>query len=143
VLDVCSGSGRCSRAAAAGATASGLVIAVEPDADLLRAGAQRDGMPEWAPIQWLQAQPHSVPLADASVDTVLCAPVPPRNLDLRHVLPEMQRVARSGARIVVASGLGTAAEATTLLAAHGFSLAHVSEALGPAAPVWHVAGRRT
>ncbi len=143
VLDLLAGSGLCARAAAGAASEPGLVIALEPVISLLQTGQSKPSLLGWAPIHWLAADPRAVPLGAGSVDTVLCAPVPPRDLDLEQVLPEMERVMRPGGRIVIGGRASSTAQATTLLAAHGFALAHLDQTSWSGEPVWYLAARRS
>ncbi|HVE64358.1 MAG TPA: class I SAM-dependent methyltransferase [Mycobacteriales bacterium] len=142
VLDVLAGSGLSTRAAAAAAADGGTVIALESDPALLAVGRARSAQPGWAPISWLHAGSAAVPLRAGSVDTVLCAPVPPRSFALDQALPQLQRVIRVGGRVVVGGTTGSASQAASQLCAHGFSLAHLEEASWSGNPVWYLVGRR-
>ena len=80
-------------------------------------------------------------MASDSVDVILCTSTDPARLDLDSALGEAARVCRAGARIVVGGVGDSSGHVASLLAAHGFSLAHLS-APSSGTQLWHIAARR-
>jgi len=108
VLDIACGTGVVTRHAAARVGSGGEVTAVEVNPGMLAvARAAAAGMP--APIRWHEAGAEQLPLADASIDVVLCQQGLQFFYDPAAALAEMRRIARPGGRL----GVSTCARSRT------------------------------
>lgn len=102
VLDIACGTGVVTRRAAARVGSGGEVTAVDVNPGMLAvARAAAAGMP--APIRWHEAGAEQLPLADASIDVVLCQQGLQFFYDPAAALAEMRRVARPGGRLGVST----------------------------------------
>ena len=97
VLDVASGTGVLARTVAARVGASGAVIGLDANPEMLAVARRLD-----ATIEWIHARAESLPLPDASVDAVVSQFGLMFFADRVAALGEMQRVLRSGGRLAVA-----------------------------------------
>jgi len=117
VLDLACGTGVVARCAAQRAGIQGHVIGVDLNPSMI-AVARSLPAPDGASIEWLQGSALAIPLADTSVDVVLCQQglqfFPCRGTSLR----EMRRVLRHGGRLALSvwssAGLYNTAIATAL-----------------------------
>jgi SAM-dependent methyltransferase len=96
VLDVACGTGVLARTVAARVGASGGVIGLDANPEMLAVARRLD-----ATIEWIHARAESLPLPDASVDAVV-SQFGLMFFDDRVALREMQRVLRSGGPLAVA-----------------------------------------
>ncbi|MBA2577660.1 MAG: methyltransferase domain-containing protein [Euzebyaceae bacterium] len=102
VLDIACGTGVVTRHAAARVGSGGEVTAVDVNPGMLAvARAAAAGMP--APIRWHEAGAEQLPLADASIDVVLCQQGLQFFYDPAAALAEMRRIARPGGRLGVST----------------------------------------
>ena len=97
VLDVACGTGVLARTAAARVGASGAVIGLDANPDMLAVARRLD-----TSIEWLHGRAEALPLPDASVDAVVSQFGLMFFDDRVAALREMQRVLRPGGRLAVA-----------------------------------------
>ena len=97
VVDVGCGTGAASRAAAPKATAAGRVIALDVNEGMLEV-ARSLRPPNGAPVEWLCAGAHQLPLDSAIADVVLCAQTLQFVQDRYAALREMRRILKPGGR---------------------------------------------
>jgi ubiquinone/menaquinone biosynthesis C-methylase UbiE len=106
VLDLACGTGAATRVAARRVGPAGRVAGVDLNAGMV-AVARSLPAPEGAPIEWLDGNATAIPLADASVDAVLCQQgfqfFPDKALALR----EIRRVLAPGGRLAMSVWSGT------------------------------------
>jgi len=100
VLDLACGTGVVARLAAKHLGAGGHVAGVDLNAGMISV-AQSLPASAGAPIEWLEGSAHAIPLADASVDAVLCQQGLQFFLDKALSLREMRRVLRRGGRMAL------------------------------------------
>jgi SAM-dependent methyltransferase len=98
VLDLGCGTGAAARCAAGLVGPAGSVVGLDVNAAMLQVA---ESLPpaRGAAIRWLESPAERIPVADASVDVVVCGQVLQFVRERRLVLQEIRRVARPGARI--------------------------------------------
>ena len=100
MLDLACGTGVVARAAAQCLGPAGRIIAVDLNPGMIDV-ARSLAAPAGAPIEWQQASALELPLADASVDAVLCQQGLQFFPDRPRAMREMRRVRCGGGRIAV------------------------------------------
>lgn len=100
VLDVGCGTGATARAAAEQVGPSGRVLAIDTNPGMLDVARSLSPVPG-AVIEWREGRACELPLADASVDVVLCAQTLQFLNDPRRALSDMHRVLKPGGRLAV------------------------------------------
>jgi ubiquinone/menaquinone biosynthesis C-methylase UbiE len=100
VLDLACGTGVVARLAAQRAGIQGRVIGVDLNPAMLNV-ARSLPAPDAASIEWVQGNALAIPLADASVDVVLCQQGLQFFLDRATALREMKRVLSRGGRLAL------------------------------------------
>jgi SAM-dependent methyltransferase len=104
VLDLACGPGLLTLPAAAAASSSGRVVAVDGNPAMLARGAARTSpATDAAPISWVHSLDGALPLADAAVDKVVCGAKLQHFDDARAALAEVRRVLRPGGRFSVSA----------------------------------------
>jgi SAM-dependent methyltransferase len=103
VLDVATGLGPVARLAAAAAGPGGRVVASDISAAMLAVAAARPSDTRWAPVDYLECPASAIPVADASLDAVLCQQGLQFFPDRAAAVREMCRVAKPGAAVVVST----------------------------------------
>jgi ubiquinone/menaquinone biosynthesis C-methylase UbiE len=103
VLDVASGPGPVARGAAEAVGARGRVVANDISPAMLAVAAAKPVGSRWAPIEYLECSAAALSADAGSFDAVLCQQGLQFFPDRPLVLREMQRVARSGGLVLVAS----------------------------------------
>jgi ubiquinone/menaquinone biosynthesis C-methylase UbiE len=101
VLDVACGTGIVARTAARAVGAGGSVVGVDVNPAMLAIAAEVATSD--LPIRWEQADAHEIPIADGSVDIVLCQQGLQFFADPSNALREMLRVGTEGARLGVST----------------------------------------
>lgn len=100
MLDLACGTGVVARAAAKRLGPTGRITAVDLNPGMIDV-ARSLPAPEGAPIEWQRASALELPLADASVDAVLCQQGLQFFPDAPLAMREMRRVLRDGGRIAL------------------------------------------
>lgn len=100
VLDVGCGTGAAARCAAQIVGDAGVVTAVDVNAGMLEVAKALPPLPG-AQIAWREANATSLPVADQSVDAVLCAQTLQFLPDKSPALGEMRRVAKPDGRVAI------------------------------------------
>lgn len=98
VLDVACGTGVVARLAAGRVGPDGTVVGLDPNPGML--AVARGATPSGVSIEWHEAPAEAIPLADDSVDVVLCGMGLQFFSDRVGGLREMRRVLDSGGRLV-------------------------------------------
>lgn len=112
VLDVGTGSGGAARHAAARATATGEVLAVDVSPAMLDRARRHPPEPGAAPIRYVQADACDLAdVPDGGFDVVLASLSLVYCGDVRRALAEVVRVTRPGGRVGIATMTGTIPEA--------------------------------
>jgi ubiquinone/menaquinone biosynthesis C-methylase UbiE len=102
VLDVATGPGTVARQAAMLAGPSGRVTGLDISAAMLAVGRSWPAEANAAPIEYVESSASSMPLPDASFDTVYCQQGLQHMSDPLAALREMRRLLKPGGRIGVA-----------------------------------------
>lgn len=102
VCDVACGPGSVTRIAAVAAGPEGHLVGCDISEGMLEVGRAKPLLEDAAPIEYLQAPADALPLADESVDVVLCQQGLQYFPDKLAALREMYRVVKPGGRVGIA-----------------------------------------
>lgn len=100
VLDVGCGTGAAARFAAEQVGASGRIIGLDVNAGMLDVATSLPPA-NGAVVEWHEASAYTLPLADETIDAVLCAQTLQFLIDRRRALFEMHRVVKPGGRLAL------------------------------------------